>query len=232
MAIMQAEASVRRIDPETSAESSHTADALLREAVGVFRDYEKFQSALDDLQSSGFGRTDLSTVASKQAVERILGRFYTTTEEIEDNPEVPRSIFISKASLGDAEGVLIGGSVYLFAVTVAAVLAAMGFDNLSIILGVLVAGAVGGLIGYLIARYLDRRYSERFTRQMQQGGLVLWVNLKSPEQEARAVDILTRYGADHVHVHTLPVHYYPIDSELELDPDTIRRPHPTAWWNP
>jgi hypothetical protein len=105
-------------------------------------------------------------------------------------------------------------------------------DNLSIILGVLVAGAVGGLIGYLIARYLDRRYSERFTRQMQQGGLVLWVNLKSPEQEARAVDILTRYGADHVHVHTLPVHYYPIDSELELDPDTIRRPHPTAWWNP
>jgi hypothetical protein len=129
MAIMQAEASVRRIDPETSAESSHTADALLREAVGVFRDYEKFRSALDDLQSSGFGRTDLSTVASKQAVERILGRFYTTTEEIEDNPEVPRSIFISKASLGDAEGVLIGGSVYLFAVTVAAVLAAMGFDK-------------------------------------------------------------------------------------------------------
>src|SRR3954447_21632023 len=137
-------------------------ETVLREAVGVFRDYETFQTALEELQSSGFGRTDLSTVAAKATVERTLGHSYSTVEEIEDDPAVPRSIFISKVSLGDAKGVAIGGIVYLFAIPAAAVLAALGVEDMLIISGVLAAGAVGGAAGWLIARRLDRRYADRF----------------------------------------------------------------------
>ena len=50
------------------------AAALVREAVGVFDDLESLQAAVDELQSSGFSRTDLSTLARFSLVETQLGR--------------------------------------------------------------------------------------------------------------------------------------------------------------
>ena len=178
--------------------------ALVREAVGVFDDLESLQAAVDDLQSSGFSRTDLSTLARFSLVETQLGRGGLSVREVEDEPRVPRAEFVSRTSLGDAEGVMIGGSVYLAAVIAAGIGGATGASVAGIIEAVVIVGALGGLVGFGFARWLERGYNSRFAEQIRRGGIVLWVAVHSPEQEIRASEILRRHGARDVHVHEAP----------------------------
>jgi len=177
----------------------------VREAVGVFDSLDALQAAIDDLQSSGFNRTDLSTLARFSLVEASLGHTGVRIREVEDDPRVPRTEFISRTSLGDAEGVLIGACVYLAAVVAAGVWAGAGASDSGIVQAVVIFGALGGLVGYGLARWLDRGYNRRFTEQLRRGGIVLWAVVHSPEQEARACEILRRHGARDVHVHDAPV---------------------------
>ena len=111
---------------------------------------------------------------------------------------------MSRTSLGDAEGVLIGGSVYLAAVIAAGIGGAVGASVNAIIMAVVIVAAIGGLVGFGFARWLDRSYNSRFTEQLRRGGIVLWVAVHSPEQEAGACEILRRHGARDVHVHEAP----------------------------
>jgi hypothetical protein len=182
----------------------------LREVVGVFDDQEHLQAAVDELQANGFNRTDISTVADFATVEEALGRTYADVREIEDNGEIPRSIYVSKRSLGDAEGVMIGVAVYVPTLVVAAALAANGYSDRTIVWGVIIAGALGGLVGYMIARWFDGRYLRRIHAQLSHGGIVLWIAVRTPEQERRAADILSRCRARDVHAHELPIVIKPI----------------------
>jgi hypothetical protein len=182
----------------------------VREVVGVFDDQEHLQSAVDELQASGFSRHDLSTAADLRTVEQAIGRIYAEAREIEDDAAVPRSIYVSKSSLGDAEGVLIGIAVYVPTLVVAAALVARGAGDATILWGVVLAGALGGLVGWAVARWLDGRYLWRYREQLGHGGIVLWVAVHAPEREERAAEILTRCRARDVHVHELPIVIKPI----------------------
>jgi hypothetical protein len=42
--------------------------------------------------------------------------------------------------------------------------------------------------------------AEPMEDQINRGGIVLWALLRSPDQETRARDILSRHGAANVHV--------------------------------
>lgn len=183
---------------------------MVREVVGVFDDQEHLQAAVDELQENGFSRSDLSTVADLRTVEQAVGRVYADVHEIEDDSSVPRALYVSKTSLGDAEGVLIGVAVYVPTVVIAAVLSAKGVTDQSIVWAVLIVGALGGLLGWVVARWLDRRYLRRFHEQLSHGGIVLWVAVHGPEQERRAADVLARSHARDVHVHELPIVIKPI----------------------
>ncbi len=182
----------------------------VREVVGLFDDQEHLQAAVDELQASGFDRADISTIADAPTVERALGRVYADVREIADDGTIPRKLYVSRTSLGDAEGVLIGLAVYVPTVIVAAALAANGMADEAILWGVLFAGAVGGILGYWIARRLDRRYVRRIHEQLGHGGIVLWTAVHAPEQERRAAEIFARLGARDVHAHELPIVIKPI----------------------
>jgi hypothetical protein len=182
----------------------------VREVVGVFDDQEHLQAAVDELQESGFDRHDMSTVADLRTVEQALGRVYADVREIEDASDIPRTVYVSKTSLGDAEGVLIGVAVYIPTLVVAAALAARGAADQTIVWAVLVAGALGGLLGWMFARALDRRYLRRVHEQIGHGGIVLWIAVQSAEQERRAAEILARCRARDVHAHELPLVIKPI----------------------
>lgn len=182
----------------------------VREVVGVFDDQEHLQAAVDELQQNGFNRADMSTVADLGAVERAVGHTYSDVKEIEDDGAAPRAVYVSKTSLGDAEGVLIGLAVYVPTVAVAGALAARGAGDQAVLWGVLLAGALGGIIGWMVSRWLDRRYLRGIHSQLSHGGIVLWVGIHSVEQEQRATDVLARSGARDVHAHELPLVIKPI----------------------
>jgi hypothetical protein len=181
-----------------------------REVVGVFADQDHFQRAIDDLQANGVNRANISTVANAKTLERELGHGYINVRDIEDDSEIPRAISISKRSLGIAEGVMIGGAIYVPTVIVAANLVAKGVSYGMLIGAVAAVGAVGGLVGWLFARRLDRGYRRTIGDQLEHGGIVLWVSVHAPEQEARVVEVLARSGAHDLHVHDLPIMVKPM----------------------
>src|SRR5688500_20325160 len=98
-----------------------------REAVAVFRSAEHFESAIDELLSSGFDRAELSLLAAEEAVEEKLGHHYQRGTELEDDMSVPRTCYVSTGARGDADGVLGGSLPYVGAVAaVGLVLASAG----------------------------------------------------------------------------------------------------------
>jgi hypothetical protein len=73
----------------------------IREAVGVFDNPETLQEAIDELMSSDFDRAELSLLASEQTVDEKLGHHYEKVKELEDDPMIPRTAYVSTESIGD-----------------------------------------------------------------------------------------------------------------------------------
>jgi hypothetical protein len=197
------------------------AHETVREAVAVFHDRESFQDAIEELMSAGFDRSELSLLASTQAIESKLGHAYRKIQELEDDPTVPRAAYVGDLSLAEARTGVIGGLAYIGAMVGVGAMVASGGTLAAAIAAAAVAGGGGGLIGGLAARYLGRDRAKDLQQQLDRGGLLLWVHVRDAAREQRAVDILRQHGAEDVHVHDLPASEDPAANPLagiEIDP--------------
>ncbi|MFP4003732.1 MAG: hypothetical protein ACLFV8_08155 [Alphaproteobacteria bacterium] len=176
---------------------------MIREAVGYFETAEALEAAADELESSGFDRAEISLLAAEHAVEEKLGHKYRRVTEIEDEPDVARCCYVSRESIGAAEGSLIGAPLYVAAGTAAGVIIATGGTMAAAIIGAALAGGAGGLIGGILARLVGDRHARHLQEQLAHGGLLLWVRTRDAEHERRAVEILKRHSGHDVHVHTI-----------------------------
>ncbi len=174
-----------------------------REAVGTFYDIENLQAATDELQSSGFMRQELSVLADERVIRKKLGRLYQSMEEAADDPAAPRSVFISQETMGTAEGAVIGLPLYTAATAAGGLAIATGSTILEIILAAITAGGAGAGIGTILAMLIAKNHARELQQQIDKGGLLLWVNLRSPEKEKLACKILKKYAAHDVHVHEI-----------------------------
>lgn len=181
----------------------------VREAVGVFHDERALQSVIDDLLVSGFDHADLSILAGERAVERKLGHKYERVAELEDNPVVPRQVYVDVDSRTEAKSALIGGLIYVGAVASVGMIVASGGTVAAALVAAAVAGGAGAVIGAGLGRFMDKRHARRLQAQLERGGLVLWISTKDAEHEAGACQILRRHGGEDVHVHDVPVERYP-----------------------
>lgn len=200
--------------------------APLREAVAVFETAESLEDAIDELLSSGFDRAELSLLASERAVEEKLGHAYQRVEELEDQARVPRTAFVSTESRGDAEGALIGGLMYLGAMLAAGGIVASGGTLAGAIVAAALAGGAGGAAGSALSKLLEYHHADYLEEQLGRGGLLLWVRTRTPEREARAQEILRKYSAHDVHVHSIAAQQLELAGagDLEralLDPGTV-----------
>lgn len=186
-----------------------------REAVAVFHDPKSLEAAIDDLLGVGFDRAELTLLASERAVEAELGHRYRRVEELEDDPRVPGTAFVSTEAIGDAQGGLIGGLMYVGAVIAGGAVVASGGTLLSAFLAAAMAGGAGGLAGSALARLIDYRHADYLHDQLEKGGLLLWVRTRDGEHEQRALDILAGHAGTDVHVH-------------ELSADAVLAASPTA----
>jgi outer membrane lipoprotein SlyB len=200
----------------------------IREAVGVFHDPASLQEAIDDLFSSGFDRAEVSLLAGEQAVEEKLRHRYRKVAELEDDPRVPRTAYVSLESIGDAEGGLIGGLMYVGAVVAGGAVVASGGTLAGAFLAAAMAGGAGGLFGSALAKLIDYHHADYLQRQLDKGGLLLWVRTRDLEHEQRAKRILERHSGEDVHVHELSAETYlaasPQAGDLEralLDPTAV-----------
>jgi hypothetical protein len=205
-------------------------NTTIREAVGVFHAPTSLQDAIDELLSSGFDRAELSLLAGEHAVEEKLHHSYRKVAELEDDLRVPRTAYVSVESIGDAEGGLIGGLMYIGAVAAGGAVVASGGTLAGAFLAAAMAGGAGGLFGSGLARFIDYHHAGYLQRQLEKGGLLLWVRTRDREHEQRAKRILERQSGEDVHVHELSAETYleanPQAGDLEralLDPTAVFR---------
>jgi hypothetical protein len=184
-------------------EHSKPVSFTIREVVGIFHRNENLQAAIDELLSSGFHRAELSLLASDSAVQEKLGHRYEKANVLADDPTVPRSAYVSTEAIGDAEGGLIGGLVYVGAVIAAGAVVASGGALPAAIVAAGVAGGTGGLIGSILARWVGDHHAHYLQEQIDRGGQLLWVRAWNTEDEERAMAILKKHSASEVHVHAL-----------------------------
>jgi hypothetical protein len=176
----------------------------LREAVGVFTSANDLQEAIDELQSSGFHRAELSLLASEEAVNEKLGGGFANVRAVEDDPVVSRTAYVSPEAIGDAQGGIVGGLAYAGATIAAGAVVVSGGTIVAAIVAATLVGGAGGIVGALLAKWLGHNHAHYLQTQIDHGGLLLWVRTRDTKAEERATDILTRHSSRDVHVHTLP----------------------------
>jgi hypothetical protein len=184
--------------------SSQNNGGDVREAVGVFDTADSLQDAIDELQTSGFDRADLSLMTSEHVVEDKLGHRYKKVSELEDDANVPRTFYVERESIGEAQGALVGGLFYVGAIGAAGLILASGGSMAAAILAASAAGGAGGVIGAVLGKLIGDRHAQTLQEQLDRGGLLLWVRTWDEEHEKRAVDILRRHTGRDVHVHGTP----------------------------
>jgi hypothetical protein len=180
------------------------SSVTIREAVGVFHDWSSLQAAVDELQASGFDRSELSLLAGEHAIEEKLGHVYQKVKDLEDDPKVPRTAYAGRDSMVEARVGVIGGLAYVGALAAVGVIVASGGTVAAAIIGAVAAGGGGGLIGSVASRWFGRDRAKEIQAQLDKGGLLLWVRIRDGDHEQRAVKVLGKHSADDVHVHEVP----------------------------
>jgi hypothetical protein len=178
-----------------------TEQAAIREVVAVFDSREALENAIEDLQSTGFDRTQLSLLASRDTVEEQLQHPLTDVQDVADDPATPRSEPLERPDVGNVMGVAVGPPAAFAALATAGVIALAGGPLAGIAVGALAAGGGVGALGALLAKSFNDQVVADFQDQIERGGILLWVSLREPEQEAGAREILARHASGEVRTH-------------------------------
>jgi hypothetical protein len=171
------------------------------EAVAVFDDAATLKAAVYDLMMAGFSRWDISVLGSQEALQAKFGDRYWTAAELADDPEAPRAAFVSEEAIGELEGGIAGGFLFLGSAIAMTALLTPASTLLGSIAAVAIGGVPGAALGTLLARRVGSHHRDYYQTQVAHGGLLLWVRVDGPEQERRAVAILKGQSGRDVHVH-------------------------------
>jgi hypothetical protein len=183
--------------------SNENNSKTVTESVAVFDNAKALEAAIDELQLSGFHRSELSLLASEKAIEDKLGHLYYKVDELEDDSEIPRAAYVANESVGSAEGALIGGLMYVGAGLAAGTVVASGGTMAAVLIAAAQAGGVGGLVGAVLASVVSDEHALRIEEQLNHGGLLLWVRTRDEAHEKTALEILKRHSGRDVHLHEL-----------------------------
>ncbi|RME16794.1 MAG: hypothetical protein D6801_04780, partial [Alphaproteobacteria bacterium] len=128
---------------------------------------------------------------------------YEPVTELEDDPRVPQKAFVGRADRAFAETAVIGAPMYLLGMAGALGVVATGGAAALAMAAALAGGAVGGGIGALLGKAMERAHAEKVARDLEAGGLLLWVAVADDADEKKAIETLKAAGGKHVHAHAI-----------------------------
>jgi len=175
----------------------------VREVVAVFHNADGLENAIGKLEVSGFGRPDISVMASQTAIADKLGHHFKPIEAMEDDPRVPQAAFVRKEDLSEAKAAAIGLPLYLGAAGSALAVVASGGALALAIAAAAAGGLVGGGIGGVIANAIGDHHAKALQASLDAGGILLWVRINDPDHESKATSILSECGGQDVHTHDI-----------------------------
>ena len=176
----------------------------LLEIVGAFQSSEALERAISDLSSAGWDRSELSILAQKG----LLAPDPPTADQLRDaalGDREARSAVVSEPDVRQGRTLATGmaGVIGAFLVSGATVLT--GGTVLAAAIGAAAAGGGAAAAVNAIGQWMDKSRGEFLHEQVEQGGIMLWVVMRRPEQETLARDILGRNGAIWIEVVKTPL---------------------------
>ena len=187
--------------PASNIEPHKTTYIDIPEAVGVFDSFKELQAAFYDLRMVGFSRYDISLLARQEVLEQKLGKAYWRASDLEDDPEAPRASFVSEEAIGELQGGIVGGFLFLGSYIAMAAMLTPASTLAASIAAVAIGGSPAAVIGSLLARRVGKQHKDYYANQIEHGGILLWVRVADKEKEALAVKILKGHSGRDVHVH-------------------------------
>ena len=187
--------------PQAQMDDAKVTAIDVPEAVGVFDTVEALQAAYYDLMLVGFSRYDLSLLGSMEAMEKTFGETFWRSRDLEDDPRAPRASVVSEEAMGELEGAIFGGFLFLGSyIAMAALLTPAGTLAASIA-AIAIGGSPAAVVGAILARRAARHHGDYYAEQIRHGGILLWVRVADPERRRLAVEIMTGHSGHDVHVH-------------------------------
>ncbi|MEM5519085.1 hypothetical protein [Sulfitobacter sp. AS59] len=179
----------------------HTTVIKIPEAVGVFDSFEDLQKAFYDLRMVGFSRYDISLLGAEDTLKEKLGTAYWRSPELEDDPDAPRAAFVSEEAIGELEGGIAGGFFFLGSYVAMAAMLTAASTLAASIAAIAIGGVPAAVIGALLARRVGQHHKDYYAKQIEHGGILLWVRVKDKEHEDLATKIMKEHSGRDVHVH-------------------------------
>jgi hypothetical protein len=180
-----------------------TEPTMIREMVAAFDSREALDQAIEELQSHGFDRSQLSLLASRSTVEEQLRHRLEDTHELEEEPNAPRTQPVARDDVNNAAAVAIGTPAALAALIAGGAAAALTGGVAGIAIAALAAGGgVGALGGYLAKKY-DDHFAADLQAQVERGGILLWVQVRDPAQEDEARTLLAHHAKGEIRAHDI-----------------------------
>jgi hypothetical protein len=168
----------------------------IREAIAVFDDAERLESAVSELQSNGIDRSELSFLAhASRSPDDLL-------QAVED-PATPREPVVSDTDLrqGRVLGTGLAATIAAFAAAGFTV-ATGGLAGATIAAAAAAAGGVGAARTLLGRKVADDQASF-MDAELARGGVLLSVRTRDEATQGSVLEILRRHSA-HVYLHDLP----------------------------
>src|SRR4051812_6894229 len=197
--------------------------AKVREVTGIFHSRDALDAAAYELVLTGFDRADIDVLASLDEVLKRLGPVYVASVELADVKQAPRRPFVGRDDVTAVNAVTAGTVGAVAGAATAYVALIGGGSGTAAGTAAVLVGLLAAAIAFLLTvRVFRREEREGLDALMAHRGLILWVRVRSPEQEDIAQEILRAHGARAVRMHEIELEKRPEDLPL----GTIR---PDPW---
>jgi hypothetical protein len=177
----------------------------VREVSGVFRSPSALDAAVSALLRAGFDRGDIDIMAD---VDEIMAKLRTgsiSAAELSDLPAVPRWPVIRPEDVVLVVSGMAGIIAFVSAAVAALIVFASRGGTGAAATAAIIAGVVAGAIAaYFAYAYFSRDPNAEIRALVSAGGVVLWVRVRSAEQERKALAILSENGAS-AHSHEIEI---------------------------
>jgi len=181
---------------------------IANEVVGLFRSTDSLEAAISALTSAGWDRSELSLLGQKGTFDPKPPMGAETAEQAADDPHTARASVVSEPDIRQGRTLATSLAGVAAAFLAAGATVASGGTALVAIIGAAAAGGGAAAAAEALGQWASRSRADFLHEQIERGGILLWVMLRSPEQEGKARDILMGHGAEIVHAHEaeLPTH--------------------------
>ena len=175
----------------------------VREVAGIVRTPETLDDVVDALELAGFDRADIDVMADIDTIRERFGAVFVPVEELADIPSTPRRAFVQRDDASLLRAGAFGALFYVGATVAALGVVASGGGLAAALAAAAAAGTASGGIGVLATRFLNQDRAKLVETMVMEGGLVLWVRVRTPEQERRAAQIMREHGVDAIRTHEI-----------------------------